>query len=160
MNLLQIGHKVRERRAALGLSQLRLAKLSGLSRSTVNQLENGVLRDLGVAKLMSLLDLLGLSMQARVTSPRRHGLAVASRTASVSYRATMQPLQLARALASGDLPAELLPHVATLPDEAPLPVLTAAVEEAATRCGVPPKRIWQHLLRWAEAMGSPRAVWA
>jgi transcriptional regulator with XRE-family HTH domain len=160
VNLLQIGRKVRERRAALGLSQLRLARLSGLSRSTVNQLENGVLRDLGVAKLISLLDLLGLSMQARESSPRRHGLAMASRTASVSYRAAMQPLQLARALASGNLPAELVPHVATLLDEAPLPVLTAAVEEAALRCRVQPKRIWQHLSRWAGELGSPRAVWA
>jgi DNA-binding XRE family transcriptional regulator len=42
---------VKVRREALGLSQQALGRLAGLSRATINQLERGTLRDLGVAKL-------------------------------------------------------------------------------------------------------------
>ena len=56
MNLAEIGPLVQRRRQALGLSQARLAKLAGLSRATINQLETGTLVDLGAAKLFGLLD--------------------------------------------------------------------------------------------------------
>ena len=62
MNLREIGLKVSDRRIALGLSQDRLAKLCGLSRSTIHHLEAGTLNDLGATKLFSLLSLLGLSV--------------------------------------------------------------------------------------------------
>lgn len=50
MNLQEIGLKILERREHLGLTQDRLAKLCGLSRSTINHLENGSLNDLGFQK--------------------------------------------------------------------------------------------------------------
>jgi transcriptional regulator with XRE-family HTH domain len=59
MNLVSIGALVKHRRQALGLSQARLARLGGLSRATINQLETGSIEDLGGAKLFALLDLLG-----------------------------------------------------------------------------------------------------
>ena len=74
--LQQIGVLVRRRREDLGLSQQRLAKLADLSRATINQLETGVLVDLGVRKLAGLLDLLGLALVAGarpVSAPRRGG---------------------------------------------------------------------------------------
>jgi transcriptional regulator with XRE-family HTH domain len=160
MNLRDIGLHVRERREALGLSQHRLARLAGLSRATVNQLENGTLADLGVAKLANLLELLGLQLATSGREATRHGLNMASSTASVSYRDRLRPDQLAQALASGELPPRWLPHVATLIDEAPLPLVVSAVEEAAERSGVPPKRLWQHLTRWAHELRSPRSAWA
>ena len=49
MNLREIGLKVGQRRTDLGLSQARLAKLCGLSRSTIHHLEKGSLNDLGAA---------------------------------------------------------------------------------------------------------------
>ncbi|MGS0758087.1 helix-turn-helix transcriptional regulator, partial [Roseateles sp. GG27B] len=49
MNLAEIGHLLRARRTALGLSQARLAAMSGLSRATIIQLESGSLVDLGAA---------------------------------------------------------------------------------------------------------------
>jgi transcriptional regulator with XRE-family HTH domain len=64
MNLADIGQLVHERRQALGLSQARLALMSGLSRATINQLETGSLVDLGAAKLIALLDLVGLNLAA------------------------------------------------------------------------------------------------
>jgi transcriptional regulator with XRE-family HTH domain len=77
MKLADIGQLVHERRQALGLSQARLALMSGLSRATINQLETGSLVDLGAAKLISLLDLVGLNMDARTRKGREHALHIA-----------------------------------------------------------------------------------
>jgi transcriptional regulator with XRE-family HTH domain len=159
MNLREIGLCVRDRREALGLSQDRLAKLAGLSRATINQLETGTLIDLGVAKLAALMDLVGLRLDASARTPSRRGLLMASSTASVSYKVPIQAAQLAEALATGNLPSRLIPHLATFLDEAPLPLVVSAVEEAAERRHVRPKHIWRHLARWARQLKSPRRVW-
>lgn len=45
MDLQAIGRLIQARRLTLGLSQQRLARLAGLSRATINQLENGSLVD-------------------------------------------------------------------------------------------------------------------
>ena len=47
MDLNSLGTIIRERREALGLTQSRLAQLSGLSRQTLVGLEAGALSDLG-----------------------------------------------------------------------------------------------------------------
>src|SRR5882762_7287221 len=146
MNLREIGLLVRARREELGLSQERLAKLAGLSRATINQLETGTLVDLGVTKLKALTDLVGLQLEASRRVPSRHGLLMASRTASVSYKLPLDVRRLAKALATGDVPDDLMPHLATFVDEAPLPLVVSAVEEAAKRRLVPPKRIWEHVV--------------
>ncbi len=160
IHLAEIGVLVRQRREELGLSQARLARLAGLSRATINQLETGAIVDLGVNKLTQLLDLLGLSLRAEHPSTPGRGLEAISRTASVSYRQSLTPAQLSKALASGDLPSRWLPHVSTMLDEAPAKFIVAAVEEAARAQGVPTKTVWQHVLRWAQELKSPRAAWA
>lgn len=160
VDLRRIGLRVRERRQSVGLSQERLARLSGLSRATINQLETGTLVELGVNKLALLLGLLGLRLEAGPHVSRRRALWMAARTASVSYRTPLDVCGLTNALASGDLPESLLPQVSTLLDEAPLSLLVSAVEEAARTSRVPPRRIWRHLVRWAGELNSPRAAWA
>lgn len=160
MNLHEIGTLVRERRDTLGLSQDRLAKLAGLSRATINQLETGALVDLGVIKLACLLELVGLTFEAHARTTPHRGLLMASRTASVSYKTQLDAGQLAKALATGEVPPGLLPHVAAFLDEAPLPLVVSAVEETTKRGRVPPKRIWQHVVRWASEIDSPRRVWS
>ncbi len=160
MNLVDIGQLVQARREALGLSQARLARLAGLSRATINQLENGSLVDLGAAKLLTLLNLLGLDLAAQPRPPQAHALALLSQTASVSYRQALLPSALADALVAGDLPPALVPQVATLLDEAPLPLIVAGVAEVAERTHTPPKTLWKHLAAWAQALQSPRAAWA
>lgn len=160
MNLADIGLLVQARRLALGLSQAGLARLGGLSRATVNQLENGSLVDLGAAKLMALLSLLGMDLTAQTRAPRAQALALLSRTASVSYKTVLTPEALTSALVDGALPTALVPHVATLLDEAPLALIVAGVEEVAARTHSPPNALWKHLTAWAHQLQSPRAIWA
>lgn len=160
MDLPEIGQLVRQRRETLGLSQERLARLASLSRATISQLETGTLVDLGVAKLATLMDIVGLQLEAGTRKSSRNGLLMAGRAASVGYRAQLDANQLARALLTGHVPAEMLPHVSTFIDEAPLSLVVSAVEEAAKCGGVPPKRVWQHLIRWAHDFRSPRQAWA
>lgn len=160
MNLADIGRLVHDRRQALGLSQARLARLSGLSRATINQLETGSIKDLGATKLIALLDLLGMALDAGTKPRHARALHLASQTASVSYQTRLQPSALAAALTDGELPGPITPHVATLLDEAPLPLIVAAVEEAASAGHLPPKTVWKHVLQWAKDLGSPRQAWA
>ena len=60
MDLSSLGATIRERREDLGLTQSRLAQLSGLSRQTLVGLEAGALRDLGFNRVGHLLSVLGL----------------------------------------------------------------------------------------------------
>ncbi|MBD8049080.1 helix-turn-helix transcriptional regulator [Limnohabitans radicicola] len=159
MNLTDIGLIVQTRREALGLSQARLARLSGLSRATINQLENGSLVDLGTHRLLGLLHLLGMDLTAQTRTPRTKALALLSQTASVSYKTALMPDALAQALVSGELPDALLPQVSTLLDEAPLPLIVSGLEEVAQRTHTPPKTLWKNLTAWAQALQSPRTAW-
>lgn len=160
MNLVSIGQLVKQRRQILGLSQARLARMSGLSRATINQLETGTIVDLGAAKLIAMLDLLGLTLDAAERPQRDNALALASRTASVSYKEVLTPEALTDALVGGQLPASITAHVATLLDEAPLPLIVGAVDEVARHTHCPAKTLWKHLLQWAHDLQSPRTVWA
>ena len=159
MNLADIGLLIQARREALGLSQVRLARLSGLSRATINQLENGSLVDLGTHRLLGLLQLLGMDLTAQTRKPSSQALTLLSQTASVSYKTPLMPDALAQALVSGDLPDALLPQVSTLLDEAPLPLIVSGLEEVAQRTHTPPKALWKNLTNWAQALQSPRAAW-
>lgn len=160
MNLKDLAPLIHARREALGLSQDRLAKLCGLSRATVNQLENGSLVDLGAAKLLAVLHLLGIDISAQTRPSKANALALLSQTVSVSYRHALTPAELTKALVQGTWPEAITPHLATLLDEAPLPLILGAVEQVARKTHTPPKTLWKHLVQWAQALQSPRAVWA
>lgn len=160
MNLAEIGQLVHMRRLALGLSQARLASMSGLSRATINQLETGSLVDLGAAKLIALLDLVGINLDAGTRKGHKHALQSVSQSASVSYKTLLDPDALAAAMVDGAIPERLTPHIATLLDEVPLSLIVAAVEEVALSSSKPPKLLWKHLFHWAKDLHSPRGVWA
>lgn len=160
MNLAEIGQLVQARRLALGLSQARLASMSGLSRATINQLETGSLVDLGAAKLIALLDLVGINLDAGTRKGHKHALQSVSQSASVSYKTLLDPDALAAAMVDGAIPERLTPHIATLLDEVPLSLIVAAVEEVALSSSKPPKLLWKHLFHWAKDLHSPRGVWA
>ncbi|MBK7051949.1 MAG: helix-turn-helix transcriptional regulator [Rhodoferax sp.] len=160
MNLAEIGQLVQARRLALGLSQARLASMSGLSRATINQLETGSLVDLGAAKLIALLDLVGINLDAGTRKGHKHALQSVSQSASVSYKTLLDPDALAAAMVDGAIPERMTPHIATLLDEVPLSLIVAAVEEVALSSSKPPKLLWKHLFHWAKDLHSPRGVWA
>lgn len=68
--LVDIGNKIRAVRKKRGFSQEELARMLSMSRSTISQIESGRVQEIGVRKLMRLLDSLGLELRVRpVGSP-------------------------------------------------------------------------------------------
>jgi len=118
MNLADIGRLVHGHRQALGFS-----------RASINQLETGSLMDLGAAKLIALLDLVGQHRDAGTRKGQEHALQSVSQSASVSYRTLLDPA----ALVEGALPKGITPHIATLLNEVPLSLIVAAVEEVENK---------------------------
>lgn len=63
--LSDIGHKIRNSRKLRKITQAELAKALGMSRTTISQIESGIVQDIGVRKLMRILDFLGLEIRVR-----------------------------------------------------------------------------------------------
>ncbi|MBN3857628.1 helix-turn-helix domain-containing protein [Paraburkholderia sp. Ac-20340] len=158
MQLYEMGQAVAQRRAELDLTQAQLAKLAGLSRLTINQLESGKLKDLGINKLITLMSVLGLELAASAR-PQQRGLYKAAVSANVSYEGHLTERQLAKALASGQIPAGCESQISTILDEVPVPVVVKAVEEASMSSGTPARQIWKNLAAWSKALHLYRGVW-
>lgn len=63
--LFEIGKHIRKERKHRKISQEKLAKDLGMSRTTVSQIEAGIVQDVGVRKLIRILDYLGLELRVR-----------------------------------------------------------------------------------------------
>jgi len=63
--LFAIGKEIRKARRGRKLSQAELARALGMSRTTIGQIENGTVQDIGVRKLMRILEFLGLELRGR-----------------------------------------------------------------------------------------------
>jgi transcriptional regulator with XRE-family HTH domain len=122
VDLANLGTIIRERRAALGLTQARLAQLSGVSRQTLVGLEAGALRDLGFNRVAQVLAVLGLDLDppSAAARSRKRGLWMAAKNASVSYVHEVPPDTLSHALVSGSVPEGYAAHLTHLLDEAPV----------------------------------------
>ena len=131
MLLQELGYEIRKARAARGLTQAQLAQAAGLSRTTLNQLENGLFPDLGIKKVQSILDRLGLDLAVEPAQRTRRPdfIQMACTTASVSFRETMEPDDLVHALLSGKVPRSRRPHLRALLEEAPRPLLEGLLEQ-------------------------------
>jgi transcriptional regulator with XRE-family HTH domain len=66
-----IGAQIAERRKKLKLSQTDLGRKAGVSRATIDALENGRAGELGFAKLTKLLAALGLELNLQAASSQR-----------------------------------------------------------------------------------------
>ena len=94
----ELGDALRARRTEMGLSQARVATLSGLSRQTVNQIETGAIPDLGLNKAERLASVLGLMLRVDVgresqeERARMAPLVRAAAAASVSYKTRIAPI--------------------------------------------------------------------
>jgi transcriptional regulator with XRE-family HTH domain len=165
--IIELGSAIQVRRIDMGLTQTGLAKLGGLSRATVNQLENGTAKDLSLARASRLLSVLGLSVS--VSAPRaksgqkvtgkNSALELAARTSSVSYTLSMNPVQLREALVSGKVPSKFEAHLGTLLDEAPIALLAAVVEQLHTELNIERARLWKTLRTLAKDLKSDREIW-
>lgn len=69
MDIIQIGALIRNARKRAGITQATLGNASGISRLTINQLENGELNDIGSKKLALILGVLNLEIAVRDASP-------------------------------------------------------------------------------------------
>jgi transcriptional regulator with XRE-family HTH domain len=63
--LFEIGEKIRAERKRRKTTQGRIAKDLGMSRATISQIESGSIQDVGVRKLIRILDYLGLEIRVR-----------------------------------------------------------------------------------------------
>jgi transcriptional regulator with XRE-family HTH domain len=158
VDLSNLGTIIRERREALGLTQSRLAQLSGLSRQTLIGLEAGALSDLGCNRVAQVLAVLGLDLDppSQAARARKRGLWMAAKNASVSCVQEVPPDMLGQALASGSVPKGYAADLAHLPDEAPVPLLVMVVEEAAAKEGVAPKAVWRNVAKLARSLAVHR----
>lgn len=165
--ILELSAAVRTRRSDMGLTQTALAKLSGLSRATVNQVENGTIHDLSLTRAAKLLGNLGLSLAVTAprrkshsqTTPKRSALEIAARTASVSYRVSVTADQLREVFTTDCLSTDLMPHVYTLLEEAPVSLLASVVEELHLEKGVERTQFWKKMRELARRLKSSRELW-
>ena len=69
MDFQTLGHDIALHRRQQGVSQQKLADHLGMSRATVNAVENGRSGDIGIRKVMKILDYLGKELAIRDKSP-------------------------------------------------------------------------------------------
>jgi transcriptional regulator with XRE-family HTH domain len=158
VRLPEIGSAIRAARVARGLTQAALATDAGLSRTTLNQLENGLFPDLGVRKVQNVLGLLGLDLSV-AAAPKKRGpdfIRMAATSANVRYREVLTEDELVHALLSGKVPRNLRPHLRSLLEEAPVTVLKGLVERVAS--WTRPGKVEKNVLKIAEALHVPHRI--
>jgi transcriptional regulator with XRE-family HTH domain len=150
----ELGRIIREARIARRLTQQELAISTGLSRMTLNQLENGVFPDLGIRKVGTVLDTLGLELHVQpVGHPKKETdfLAMASNSASVSLKGALLPDELEHALLSGKIPSDKKAHLITLLEEAPAWMLQGLVQQVGS--WAKPGKVQKNLHKLAQQLG-------
>jgi len=71
LSLNAIGDEIARRRKELKLSQTELVRKAGISRATLDALENRRARELGFTRLSKLLSALGLELSLQAATSRR-----------------------------------------------------------------------------------------
>lgn len=161
----ELGNALRARRTEMGLSQARVAALSGLSRQTVNQIETGAAPDLGLNKAERLALVLGLVLRVDAGRPTRERrarmtpLERAAATASVSYKHRIAPATLKRILATGETSEKYIPHVSSLLDDAPVSLLSAVAEQLHEEAKLSRETVWKNYRSLARQVKSRRPIW-
>lgn len=69
MEFVELGRKVRLLRREQGVSQQLMAQQLGFSRATLNAFETGRSGDIGLKKVIAMLDYLGYELSLRDKSP-------------------------------------------------------------------------------------------
>lgn len=149
----ELGASIRRARNELGLTQAAVARAAGVSRLTLNQLENGVIADLGIRKVNTILQTVGLELQVQPASrsKRQDYLSMASSTASVSLKQALSAEELEHALLTGKLPANKQAHLVTLFEEAPLWMLQGVVDQLSA--WTKPGKVQKNVRKLAQTLG-------
>lgn len=63
--LFLLGKTIQKARKRQKLTQSALANVTGIGRSTLSQIENGAVIDIGIRKIIRVLDYLGLELTTR-----------------------------------------------------------------------------------------------
>lgn len=71
LDLAEIGQRITSARRQNGLTQLELARKAGVSRPTLDLLENRRATEIGYSKLARILAVLGLEFRLQPVSPHR-----------------------------------------------------------------------------------------
>jgi transcriptional regulator with XRE-family HTH domain len=71
LDLISIGARIAKERKRLKLSQADLSRRAGVSRATLDALENGRVGELGFTKLAKLLSAVGLELKLQMTTSLR-----------------------------------------------------------------------------------------
>ncbi|WP_153133339.1 helix-turn-helix domain-containing protein [Dechloromonas hortensis] len=71
MNLAELGLAFRTARIERRLTQQDLVSMTGISVTLISKLEGGMLPDVGIVRLIALLECVGLELQARSRIHRR-----------------------------------------------------------------------------------------
>jgi len=159
MNLEQIGREIRRARLSRALTQAQLAASAGVTRTTLNQVENGSVKDLGIRKVESVLRQVGLELEVRDVSTLRMPpdfLRLASTTASVSFKEELTDRELLRALMTGKVPKRWRPHMRMLLEEAPQELFTGLVRQVNRWAR--PGKVEKNLERIAAELGLGRSA--
>lgn len=158
MRIQDLSNQIRRARLERGWTQAQLAASAGLSRETLNLLESGLVRELGIRKVLAVLDKLGLDLTLEQGKrPRRPDyVRMACTTANVSFKSALTEDELIHALVTGKVPPKRTAHVRTLLDEAPATLLNGLAREAArwTR----PGKLEKNLARLASDVGASRRI--
>lgn len=152
-----IGKAVRNARIAQQITQAELADRVGLSRVTVNQLESGVFPDLGINKLLSVLETVGLDLaitkKDRKKGPRDY-LRLACISANVGYKTKIKPDALARMLMTGKVVAGTKPNMRVVFEELPEEVFAGVVSQVGN--WREPDKLSQNIRAIAKVIGSSK----
>lgn len=155
LRLQELGYLIRKARLALGRTQADVARAAGVSRTTMNQLENGLFPDIGVRKAQAILDQLDLELHVRPAHRRRADYVLMARTAANgSFRGKLSEAELVRVLLTGRIAPRHRPHMRALLAEAPPAVLKGLVHEVGR--WAQPGRVVENVRRVSEALGTER----
>ena len=158
MRIQELGSEIRRARQTQGLTQAQLARAIGLSRETLNLLESGLVRDLGIRMVLAVLHHLGLgvTLQQEMRPRRPDYVRMACTSANVSFKSALTEDELIHALVTGKVPAKRGPHLRTLFDEAPMALLLGLVEEAAG--WMKPGKLERNLRKLVNDLGVSRSA--
>jgi hypothetical protein len=96
-----------------------------------------------VLKIAQVLDMTLSMKKAKSVAPARRWLKAAAASGSVSYRYSLPESELVRAVKTGEVAPEFLPHVATLLEEASPTLLVRVLNDVFPQ-GVP-RAAWNNL---------------